>query len=651
MDKNTLIDHYINQNKSVSQICTEFNTTKKKFSNLCKKYGVRKSKELQRKARIRSNTSNLDVFVKKAKIIHHNKYDYSKVDYIKSTKQVIIICPIHGEFKQKPAAHLQGFGCQICGGSKKLTQKEFIAKATKIHDKYDYSLVKYKNMGTKITIICPEHGEFRQKPVKHINGQGCPKCKNQLTKEEFISRATNKHNNKYDYSLVKYKNIDSPITVICPKHGEFLTTPYRHLKYGCKLCSIDDKKGNKKHQDDFIKQATKIHGKYDYNLVDYYNSFKHVSIICPEHGVFRQAPYDHLQGKGCQKCAGNLKHTTKEFISKSIEKHGDKYDYSKSNYVNSSEKVIIICPVHGEFEQVALYHYHLGYGCPKCPSNISKPHLEIAEFIGDCIVHNDRTAIAPYEIDILLEDKKIGFEHDGVFYHSYNRIETADERNKHKIKQDLADKNGIRLIQIFEYEWNDKKEIVKSKINAVLGRCNRVFARKCKVVKLSSKDFNSFCRSNHLQGELCTKIRYGLTLNDELVCVVGFNGSNDYECTRLCSKLNTIVVGGASRLFKRFINDYNPKSIISFADRRYSCGKVYEQLGFKRDYCTSPNYKYIKGSKIFSRVKFQKHKLNKQLEFFDPNLTEAENMFNNGYRRLWDSGNIKYSLNLRTSRI
>ncbi len=126
--------------------------------------------------------------------------------------------------------------------------------------------------------------------------------------------------------------------------------------------------------------------------------------------------------------------------------------------------------------------------------------------------------------------------------------------------------------------------------------------------------------------------------------VVGFNKNNsEYVCTRLCSILNTVVIGGASKLFKRFINDYKPLKIISFADRRYSAGGVYHKLGFSCVYNTSPNYFYCKGlRKIYSRVKFQKHKLSKILPVFDPLLTEAQNMFNNRYRRLWDAGNYKF---------
>src|ERR1035437_381577 len=234
-------------------------------------------------------------FINKARIVHGDKYDYSKTNYINKKTKIIITCPIHGDFEQIADYHRAGNRCQKCGKSIKLTTKIFIEKANKIHNnRYDYSKVEYKNSNTKIIIICSEHGEFLQTPDSHLYGrQGCPKCGNiqkGLSKRkplnEFIQKARIIHGNKYDYSNVKYVN--------------------NHIK---------------------------------------------INIICPEHGEFKQAPHNHTEQKqGCPKCRGYYK-TTKEFILKAKEIHGDKYDYSKVEYIGSHNKVIIICPKHGEFLQ------------------------------------------------------------------------------------------------------------------------------------------------------------------------------------------------------------------------------------------------------------------------------------------------------------
>ena len=178
-------------------------------------------------------------FINKAKQIHGDKYDYSKVEYINNQTKVCIICPKHGEFWQIPSSHLIGIGCPKCSGTKKLTTEEFISKAKQVHgDKYDYSKVEYVNAKTKVCIICPEHGEFWQTPSSHTQKKGCPFCaKNiKLTTDDFIKRAKQIHGDKYDYSKVEYVNMESKICIVCPIHGEFWQTPHNHLKYGCSKC-------------------------------------------------------------------------------------------------------------------------------------------------------------------------------------------------------------------------------------------------------------------------------------------------------------------------------------------------------------------------------------------------------------------------------
>ena len=186
-------------------------------------------------------------FIEKAKNVHGDKYDYSKVEYKNAITKVCIICPKHGEFWQTPAEHLSGYGCKYCGGTNKLTIEQFIDKARKIHgDKYDYSKVEYINNKTKVCIICPKHGEFWQAPNYHLSGQGCKKCSDELnglkkrkTKEQFIEEAQKIHGKRYDYSKVEYLGNNKKVCIICPEHGEFWQTPYLHLKgNGCSKCSV-----------------------------------------------------------------------------------------------------------------------------------------------------------------------------------------------------------------------------------------------------------------------------------------------------------------------------------------------------------------------------------------------------------------------------
>ena len=332
-------------------------------------------------------------FIEKAREVHGDRYDYSKVEYVNANTKVCIVCPEHGEFWQVPASHLKGIGCQKCGierrrGARRLSKKEFISRAKETHgDKYDYSKVEYVNFATRVCIVCQEHGEFWQTPANHLGGNGCPKCSGteKLTAEEFIERSRDVHGDKYDYSKVEYVNTDTKVCIVCPVHGEFWQRPAKHLKgQGCPKCSGKTKLT----AEEFIERSRDVHGdRYDYSKVVYANAKTDVRIVCPLHGEFWQAPYSHLSGNGCPKCAGKKKMTTEGFIEKAREVHGDRYDYSKVEYVNSTTKVCIVCQEHGEFWQTSASHLG-GNGCPKCSGN---KKLTTEEFIDKAReVHGDR---------------------------------------------------------------------------------------------------------------------------------------------------------------------------------------------------------------------------------------------------------------------
>lgn len=196
--------------------------------------------------------------------------------------------------------------------------------------------------------------------------------------EEFIKRAKLKHGNKYSYDKTEYVDGRTPVTITCPKHGDFKQNPHDHLSgCGCQKCWADRKSSPRISKEKFIELANKKHNnKYDYSKSDYKGITTKICIICPEHGEFWQVPQNHLKGQGCPKCANLRKGmyqvgTTESFIEKAKKVHGDKYDYSKVNYINNREKVCIICPEHGEFMQKPLDHIH-GSGCPECGKRLDK---------------------------------------------------------------------------------------------------------------------------------------------------------------------------------------------------------------------------------------------------------------------------------------
>ncbi len=312
-----------------------------------------------------------DDFIQKSNEIHNFKYDYSLVEYKNNRTSVSIICPEHGIFEQLPMNHIKGFGCSKCSKNKPLTTIEFIKKANETHNnKYDYSLTIYDRSYIKVKIICPEHGIFEQKPNNHLTGAGCPKCNDGILKdkENFIEKAKNAHNNKYDYSLVEYINMNTNVKIICPIHGIFEQRPSHHLMgHGCPLCGVLKNKEQSFSINEFIEKVKELHhNQYDYSLVEYVNNYTKIKIICPEHGEFEQMPKIHFY-YGCPKCKKErlISKYKNNFIEKATNKHQTKYDYSLIKYKNSHTKIEIICPEHGIFKQTPQHHLK-GHGCPLC---------------------------------------------------------------------------------------------------------------------------------------------------------------------------------------------------------------------------------------------------------------------------------------------
>lgn len=262
--------------------------------------------------------------------------------------------------------------------AKKVTTEDFIQRAREVHgDKYDYSKTVYVAAIKDVTIVCPTHGEFQQRPANHLTGRGCHECggNKPLTLNKFIERANAKHGHRYDYSQVNFKNVEDKAAIICPEHGPFEQRVMTHLKgFNCPKCGRESVAGKLGHSlDRFLQDAKNAHGdKYDYSEVDYKNALSKVKIICPEHGVFHQTPASHVRGVACSKCsdmvaADKRRLSTEVFIERAREVHGDRYDYSRADYVTSHGKVEIICPEHGSFWQSPATHT-MGNkaGCPGC---------------------------------------------------------------------------------------------------------------------------------------------------------------------------------------------------------------------------------------------------------------------------------------------
>lgn len=265
------------------------------------------------------------------------------------------------------------------------------------------------------------------------------------------------------------------------------------------------------------------------------------------------------------------------------------------------------------------------------------------------VLQNDRTVIAPLELDIVVPEYKFAIEFDGLYWHTELQ---GKDKYYHRNKTDLCTAAGYEVIHIFENEWLNSPEIIKSMIcNKLKLNSVKIPARKCQVKISDVKESKLFIEENHIQGYVPCKHRYGLYYKDELVAVLTtgvsrFNKKYDYEILRYCSKLNTNVLGGFSKLLKHFQNE-NPGSVITYSDLRYGAGGVYEKSGFTKLTRSAPNYFYTNDYiSLASRNKFQKHKLINLLETFDPELTEWQNMVKNNYDRIWDCGNNVFGMSI-----
>ena len=338
--------------------------------------------------------------------------------------------------------------------------------------------------------------------------------------------------------------------------------------------------------------------------------------------------------------------------------------FEKGEYVNTNKenKYKFQCKTCND-----IFFDHIDGGhlprCLKCNPYIqgfSLGEKEIYTYIrellpDETVLEKDRMLLGNRELDIYIPTKKLAIEFNGLYWHS--EVGGNKDKNYHLDKLNRCLEKGINLIQIFEDEWLYKKDIIKSKLRHILklNVNDRIYARNCIIKDVKFNDFSKFLEENHIQGSLNTsKVNIGLYYKEELVSVMTLGSGrialgskgvvDDWELYRYST--NKTVVGGASKLLSYFIKTYKPKTIVSFADRRWSVGNLYDKLGFKLVNIEDPNYFYFKPGEIkrYNRFTYRKDQLNKKLLIFDNNLTEWENMQINGYDRIWDCGDLKYKL-------
>lgn len=411
---------------------------------------------------------------------------------------------------------------------------------------------------------------------------------------------------------------------------------------------------------------------------------KHKLTMISKYGVEHALCSDDILSKSKQtklKKYGNESYNNLDKVHKTkLEKYGSAtYNGSVKRMITKYNDILIkwkhVVPMFTELEYTGVDNTRYNFQCTEC-SNVfnasiddgiipicrvctpvqtitqSRGEKEIIEYIRElvpnCVIlEKDRSILSGKELDIVLPEYKLAIEFNGLYWHSESKLQ---DKKYHLNKSKKASCCGYTLIHIFDYQWHQKQDIVKSMISTKLN-CNATIpARKCIVKPIKSKIKNDFLNKTHLQGSCNSRVNLGLYYNDELVSVCTFGRARytkqfEWELIRFSTKLNCTVIGGFSKLLTYFIKVHNPLNIFTYCDRTISNGNVYIKNKFKLTGITSSNYFYFKGANVYSREVFQKHKLQNKIETFNVNLTEYENMKINGYDRFWDCGNYKFVYN------
>jgi len=339
----------------------------------------------------------------------------------------------------------------------------------------------------------------------------------------------------------------------------------------------------------------------------------------------------NLNRKLTDKIKDEIKHDYTSGMAKQT--LSEKYDISLSHM----NKILTLMGLETDLPQNKINYNK----CWKSSAELELVHW-LTEFYRGQILTSQRSLIWPYEVDIYLPEIKLAIEFNGTYWHS----DIFKDRNYHKNKIEKLESIGIDCVMIFENIWNDRKDLIKSKLLSKILKLPSIGARKCIIKPIDYKILSEFTEIYHLQGSRTSRINYGAYNQGELVACASFNKFRDgLELVRFCSKQR--VVGLLPKILKYLKISFNGP-VYSFANRCYTYRykNLYSMNGFSEIDVTDPNYYYVKGKTVLTRNACMKHKLCNFLENFDPNISEYENMKKDGWHRYWDCGNILYKIDI-----
>lgn len=466
------------------------------------------------------------------------------------------------------------------------------------HKKYDYTLSEYTHSKTPMKIICRVHGtEFAAAPNNHQRGKGgCPLCKSEaisdrnrtgrtkpiLSAAAIEARITSKFGSMFTYDIATFHGVDKPMTFTCATHSDFTTTPYLLLKsnYGCPKCgnANKSKQKNATARTSFVSKAHNVHGNaYTYPAIDdeYRTQHSIITVVCPKHGDFRQKAVTHLQGCGCPACAARKQQsanadnivTWDAFIARAEARFGSAFQYRCEHWNGIKSRIEMYCDTHGWQHVIAEQHLQ-SMGCPVCNrrGGTTKTVAYLQQFIeahGFAVVlEHSPEWLGRKSLDLFVPEAKLAIEFNGAWCHhsSPNSVSStakfARNRNAHHEKWKLCRDNGMTLLQIWDFKWDDRKHVYMSKILHYLGLDERVFARKCKLVEVTKTDVKHRYAEWSLEGGMQlpnAAQHYALEYNGQQVMwmTVGTKvreWGHQTELLRMVTLPGVTVVGGVSKM-------------------------------------------------------------------------------------------------------
>jgi hypothetical protein len=500
----------------------------------------------------------------------------------------------------------------------------------------------YINSSSKLEYECP-NGHRRGITWNKWNaGRRCPYCSENSRVYgrdiEYIRRVFAKEG--YTLLSTEYISCDTKLEYICP-NGHIYTTSWDSWTSKGNRCALCSK--NIKPTIEEVKEAFKTNG---YVLLEdsYKNANTKMRYKCPKghEGYITWGYWNNNSTERCPICSGKCIHSI-EYIKSEFEKEG--YKLLIKEYKNGKQKLKYICP-DGHKHSITWNRWQQGQRCYKCSfSGTSNGEQSLLNYLRANleydIIERDRTLISPQELDIVIPEKKLAIEYCGLYWHSEL---AGKDKNYHLNKLKACEEKGYRLLTIFEDEFINKKDIVNSTLNSIIGfgDCEVIYARDCEIKEVSPGVIKEFCEKNHLQGyDNVSSARLGAFYCNKLVGVMSFSKlpmaneqENVWELHRFCSKLNYEIIGIESKLLNYFENNCSWKSIFSYSDLRWCDGGLYEIMGFTCIGNTKPDYWYFKKLNRKHRSSMEKLK--------NEPAAERQIRKSQGRNIIWDCGNKKF---------